>query len=112
MIMNRHEFTLAIPAEEVGMKTGATIHTMNGLQMTIRSLSDDEPLPKLDGWWAKQHLKRGLSASGLPYATEEEAMAQSQTKFNNLQWAIPNEMKKDDDASSPPEDSGCPMHAP
>jgi hypothetical protein len=35
MIMRRYEFTLA-PGEKVGMTTGATIHTTNGLNMYVK----------------------------------------------------------------------------
>lgn len=112
MVLNKHEFELAIPAEEVGMKTGATIHTMNGLQMTARTLKKGDPLPQLDGWWTKQHLKRGLSASGKPYSSEEEALAESEQKFN-MEVSIPNEISWDDDDDSGPgksDEGGCPMH--
>lgn len=73
MIMNKHDFAFAIPPEEVGMQTGATIHTMNGLQMTVKNVDENEELPDPEGWWTKQHLKRGLSANGQPYAVEEDA---------------------------------------
>ncbi|KAL7558028.1 hypothetical protein ACA910_016479 [Epithemia clementina (nom. ined.)] len=36
MVLKHLDFTLAIPAEQVGMKTGATIHTMNGLMMHVK----------------------------------------------------------------------------
>lgn len=62
------------------MQTGATIHTMNGLKMRPRKVSRDEPLPSTDGWWEKQHLKRGLSASGRPYSTTELLESQNVPK--------------------------------
>jgi len=73
MIIKKHDFTFAIPAEEVGMQTGATIHTMNGLQMYVRTVDENEKLPDPEGYWTQQHLKRGLSPNGQPYATQEDA---------------------------------------
>ena len=87
MILKHLDFTLAIPSEQVGMKTGATIHTMNGLIMSVQKASstttttttmdknDDKNNNKkkngeedtTTGWWEMNHLKRGLSASGLPH---------------------------------------------
>jgi cytochrome P450 family 97 subfamily B polypeptide 3 len=75
ILLKNFNFELAIPAEEVGMKTGATIHTMNGLQMRVHPVEegkDSSDGSKLDGWWEMQHLKRGLNANGRPYASEEE----------------------------------------
>jgi len=43
------------------MQTGATIHTMNGLNMNIKKSTG---IPERDGWWEEQHLKRGLSKNG------------------------------------------------
>ena len=69
--MNKFNFELVGKPEDVGMKTGATIHTMNGLKMTVNSCIE---IPKTTNWWEKQHLKRGLSPSGLPYDNEEDAV--------------------------------------
>ena len=69
MIMNNFEFEFATSPDDVGMKTGATIHTMNGLNMKVRKLSKDTEI-KPTGYWEQQHLKRGLSATGRPYSTE------------------------------------------
>lgn len=54
MILNKYDFTFVTCAEDVGMKTGATIHTMNGLNMNIRKLDRDVPPPATNGWWEKQ----------------------------------------------------------
>lgn len=35
MLLRRYQFRLAVPAEQVGMATGATIHTANGLMMRV-----------------------------------------------------------------------------
>jgi cytochrome P450 len=71
MILKNFEFDFAIPPEEVGMQTGATIHTMNGLQMRPRSVTDDS---KPTGWWEEQHLKRGLNVDGRPFKSQEDAV--------------------------------------
>lgn len=60
------------------MQTGATIHTMNGLNMRFKRVQDEDPLPATDGWWGKQHLKRGLSISGKPFSSSEEVVTQNQ----------------------------------
>ena len=96
MLMKNYDFDLAIPAEQVGMKTGATIHTMNGLMMRARKLSDDELIQSSDNWWEMQHLKRGLSANGRPFASEDDVVRQV------------NGLKKSPDKGLDP--SGCPMH--
>lgn len=110
--MKNHEFTFAIDPEQVGMKTGATIHTMNGLQMKVRAVTEDEPLQVTDGYWTKQHLKRGLSASGQPFVTEEDAETQAQKL--NMELTIPIEIKdeENENADSSSGEGGCPMHAP
>lgn len=35
MLLRRFTFRLAVPREEVGMATGATIHTANGMMMRV-----------------------------------------------------------------------------
>lgn len=84
-ILNKFDFEFAIDPEDVGMKTGATIHTMNGLQMRVRRASEDEPVASSYGWWEKQHLKRGLSANGKPYSSEEDAAWQTYQNNNHVQ---------------------------
>jgi cytochrome P450 family 97 subfamily B polypeptide 3 len=39
IVLKRFDFSLAIPANEVGTITGATIHTRNGLMMHVKKLS-------------------------------------------------------------------------
>jgi len=63
MILNKLEFSFVTGPEDVGMQTGATIHTMNGLNMYVTKLSR-EVVPS--GWWEREHLKRGLNRNGLP----------------------------------------------
>jgi len=72
MIMNEFDFALIGRPEDVGMKTGATIHTMNGLNMIVSPRSADNPIPETNGWWEQQHLSRGLNANGRPYSTSEQ----------------------------------------
>lgn len=78
MLLKHFDFDMVGSPEDVGMRTGATIHTMNGLNMNPRKITEEEPLPVTGGWWEKQHLKRGLSASGVPYKSTEEVEMQSQ----------------------------------
>lgn len=63
MLLNKYDFDFAGKPEDVGMKTGATIHTMNGLNMYPRESSG---VPETNGWWELQHLKKGMSATGMP----------------------------------------------
>lgn len=73
MIINTFDFSLVGSPKDVGMKTGATIHTMNGLNMIMERRSEENPIPDTNGWWEKQHLKRGLNIDGRPYPTQEDA---------------------------------------
>ena len=73
MIMNKFDFTLVGSPEDVGMKTGATIHTMNGLNMMVTHRSETNPIPETGDYWVQQHISRGFSANGRPYATKEDA---------------------------------------
>mmetsp|Transcript_39029 Transcript_39029/g.81681 ORF Transcript_39029/g.81681 Transcript_39029/m.81681 type:complete len:758 (+) Transcript_39029:160-2433(+) len=73
MLMNKFDFTLVGTPADVGMKTGATIHTMNGLNMMINRRSETNPIPETNDWWVQQHLTRGMDMNGRPYATTEDA---------------------------------------
>lgn len=73
MIMNKFDFALVGSPEDVGMKTGATIHTMNGLNMVVSHRSKTDPIPETNGWWVQQHLTRGFNVNGRPYASAEDA---------------------------------------
>jgi hypothetical protein len=114
MVLKNYDFDFAIDPEDVGMKTGATIHTMNGLMMRPRRVESvgggagggaNSPLPPSDGWWEMRHLKRGLSATGRPFSRGGDAPASS-----------PSEAKRQDEkggpSSSSSSSSGCPMHPP
>ena len=65
MLMNKFDLTLVGKPEDVGMKTGATIHTMNGLNMKVSHKSEE--IPDTNDWWAQQHLSRGFNVNGRPY---------------------------------------------
>jgi hypothetical protein len=101
VLLNNYDFEFAIAPEDVGMKTGATIHTMNGLQMRAQRVSPTATPPRSDGWWERQHLKRGLNANGRHYPSEEEAAWQ----------AAEHAARRDDaDPSGERKTGGCPMH--
>lgn len=72
MMLKNFEFEFAIDPVDVGMKTGATIHTMNGLMMRPQSAVGADAI-STDGWWEMQHLKRGLSANGRPFSSNKES---------------------------------------
>jgi len=83
MVLNNFDFELIGTPEDVGMQTGATIHTMNGLNMKVQKrapASENDPPPTSTGWWEKQHLDRGLNALGKPYSSEEEAAWDTQDR--------------------------------
>jgi len=91
MVLNNFDFEFSGSPDDVGMKTGATIHTMNGLNMRVRKRSTDEPPEKLSGWWEKQHLKRGLNANGRPYENEEDASWDAMTR--SAMNALPKDLE-------------------
>lgn len=84
MVLNSLEFSFATCAEDVGMKTGATIHTMNGLNMIVQKRSSYDKPEEDDGWWEQQHLKRGLDVTGRPYANEEDAVWSKSVKTRKV----------------------------
>eukprot|EP01039_Chlorochromonas_danica_P009028 gene9028-9963_t len=45
LILQRFDLELAIPVDKVGMRTGATIHTENGLMMKIKPRARPSPFP-------------------------------------------------------------------
>ena len=72
MIKN-YDFEFVGSPKDVGMKTGATIHTLNGLNMRVSRVDPD-------GYWEKEHLKRGFNANGKPFPTKEAVAAQNLPK--------------------------------
>lgn len=72
MIMNKFDLILVGKPEDVGMKTGATIHTMNGLNMLVRHRDETNPIPAAKDWWVNQHLMRGFNVNGQPYGTTDK----------------------------------------
>jgi len=77
VLIKNFDFEFEGSPDDVGMQTGATIHTMNGLKMRPRRVDPNEPLASTDGWWERQHLKRGLTTSGRPYESKEEVESQN-----------------------------------
>lgn len=97
VLIKNFDFEFSGSPDDVGMKTGATIHTMNGLNMKVtQHVPSDEPLQLTDGWWERQHLKRGLTASGRPFQSNEEVASQN----------TPPRPRPDDPGNE------CPMHRP
>lgn len=82
MLIKNFDFEFEGTPDDVGMQTGATIHTMNGLKMRPTRAKPDDPLPSTGGWWERQHLKRGLSASGRPYHSKDEVEHQNLPKHD------------------------------
>lgn len=76
-LIKNFDFEFEGSPDDVGMQTGATIHTMNGLKMRPTRVKPDDPLPSTGGWWERQHLKRGLNASGRPYHSKDEVEHQN-----------------------------------
>nr|AWN09468.1 cytochrome P450 [Phaeodactylum tricornutum]QDL56927.1 P450 carotenoid hydroxylase CYP97B1 [Phaeodactylum tricornutum] len=97
LMIKKYDFDFAIPAEE--MKTGATIHTMNGLMMMTRQVNENEPVQSAEGYWEMQHLIRGLNANGRPSTTEEEAV-----------WQTSERLSHEEEEEYPNGEGGCPMH--
>lgn len=71
MMLNKFDFKFKGSPKDVGMKTGATIHTMNGLNMYLEKSSG---VPSTSGYWEMQHLKRGLSVTGMPHRNNDNDM--------------------------------------
>lgn len=94
VLIKHYNFEFAIPSEEVGMKTGATIHTVNGLMMRVIAVEDGGSTPSTDGWWQLQHLKRGLNANGRSFAKDNDT--------SHLTSEV---------TAKPDSDNGCPMHS-
>jgi len=60
MLLKNYDLEFVGRPEDVGMKTGATIHTMNGLNMKVKKAAE---IPKSSGWWESQTSQRGASRS-------------------------------------------------
>jgi Cytochrome P450 len=93
VLLNNFDFEFEGSPDDVGMRTGATIHTMNGLKMRPTRARRDDPMPLANGWWEKQHLKRGLTACGRHVQSKEEVASQN----------IPKRPRPDDPGNE------CPM---
>lgn len=87
MVLNKLDFEFATSPDDVGMQTGATIHTQNGLNMIVKKhIPSEGDEINDDGWWEKQHLKRGLNVDGRPFDTKEDAVW---SKFNGNEKKTP-----------------------
>jgi hypothetical protein len=73
MILNKFNLTLVGKPEDVRIKIGATIHTINGLNMLVSCRSQTNPIPAMNDWWVNQHLTRGFNANGWLYASTKNA---------------------------------------
>mmetsp|Transcript_49319 Transcript_49319/g.96462 ORF Transcript_49319/g.96462 Transcript_49319/m.96462 type:complete len:751 (-) Transcript_49319:123-2375(-) len=74
MMLKNFDFKFVGTSDDVGMKTGATIHTLNGLNMILSKRPPRKgPVPPPSGWWESQHTKRGLGPDGRPFENEEDA---------------------------------------
>jgi len=99
MLLKHYEFDFATDPADVGMKTGATIHTMNGLWMTPRRAvtandnTGSASTASSEGWWEMQHLKRGFNANGRPFGSSTVSSS-SKNKGGDAADAA----------------AGCPMH--
>jgi len=91
-MLNNYNFVFEGSPDDVGMKTGATIHTMNGLNMRVTKVNPDDPLPHSDGYWEKQHLKRGFSACGKPFSSTAAVATQN----------LPTKERPDDPGNASP----------
>ena len=70
LVLNKYKFSFHTDPSDVGMKTGTTIHTFNGLNMIVKKT--EVGIPASEGWWEIQHLSHGLSPTGKPLTLEEE----------------------------------------
>lgn len=110
MILKDLDFEWAIEPEYVGMRTGATIHTMNGLQLKPKPVAaaDNIDGTKKSGWWELQHLQRGLNAQGRPYEKKPNKVNDEPTTSVAYRAVIEDE--KATPIQQKKKDSDCPMH--
>jgi hypothetical protein len=68
-MVKNFDFTFAGEKEDVGMKTGATIHTMNGLYMTIQESDPTQDTisststGSTSSWWELQHQRKAATTT-------------------------------------------------
>ena len=104
MILKDLDFEWAIEPDNVGMRTGATIHTMNGLMLKPKPVSDSttttagtEEVTQPSGWWELQHLQRGLNAQGRPYESTKADQPSTSVEYRAViedEKATPPQQKK------------------
>lgn len=68
MLLKNYDFEFEGKPEDVGMKTGATIHTMNGLNMKVKKAAE---IPKSSGWWESQILKPSVTINQDAHSTHK-----------------------------------------
>jgi len=105
MVLKDLDFEWDIEPERVGMRTGATIHTMNGLMFRPKVVDHEKEPTKPSGWWEIQHLQRGLSAQGRPFGKENDEPTTSAAYRAVIE----------DESATPPQQKkkgggDCPMH--
>lgn len=105
MLLKDLDFEWEIEPENVGMRTGATIHTMNGLMLSPKTVDQsDDDTAKPSGWWELQHLQRGLNAQGRPY---DNTAMEAPTTSSAYRAVI------EDEAATPPQQKkkggNCPL---
>eukprot|EP00533_Pseudo-nitzschia_delicatissima_P002413 CAMPEP_0116113176 /NCGR_PEP_ID=MMETSP0327-20121206/19365_1 /TAXON_ID=44447 /ORGANISM="Pseudo-nitzschia delicatissima, Strain B596" /LENGTH=514 /DNA_ID=CAMNT_0003606509 /DNA_START=59 /DNA_END=1603 /DNA_ORIENTATION=+ len=103
VLLKNYDFKFEGSPDDVGMQTGATIHTMNGLKMRPTKTDPEAPLadtggvvgttapqagpdrqrkalPFKGGGRTSEHAKAGMTASGRPYHSKEEVEHQNMPK--------------------------------
>lgn len=79
MMLKKLDFTMVGTPEDVGMVTGATIHTKNGLKMKV-SLRDPSSPAKANGHDAVKAARHGINGHGINGASLEAAAAAAASK--------------------------------
>jgi cytochrome P450 family 97 subfamily B polypeptide 3 len=77
MLIRRFDFNLAIKPDEVGLDTGATIHTRNGLQMYVTRRVTSKPSSLHDAAAAAAAGSAAATAAAIPVETGEPASVTS-----------------------------------
>lgn len=107
MMLKKLDFTMVGAPEDVGMVTGATIHTKNGLKMTT-SLRDTSSPPKVNGHdAAKAH--NGINGHGIKGVSLDAAAAASRAATKAATDAVGSKIPMPA-ADVNPGKGKCPMH--
>lgn len=108
MMLKKFDFKMVGSPEDVGMVTGATIHTKNGLKMTT-SLRGPSPVKELNG----RSVANGHS--GINGASLDVAVAKAKAVSRSAAQAIGKKMPTTIESAAPIADANhgkgkCPMH--